>query len=691
MRERVGGAEPRIRVGVDTGGTFTDFVVLAGERREAFKIASTPGEPERAIIAGLERIVELFADGRVLSGEVAHGTTVGTNALLERKGARTALVTTAGFEDVLEIGRQARPEPYNLAATPVPPLVPSHLRFGVNERVLADGSVRTKLEAGDLDRLVRRLLKARVESVAVSLLFSFIDPTHEEQLLTRLSELGVPISVSHRILPEHREYERTSTLVINAYLAPRVGRYLSGLRKGLERYGERVGLRVMQSSGGSISAEVAAREPVRTILSGPAGGLVAATQVGALAGFDRIITFDMGGTSTDVAVCEGGLPTTNEARVGGLPVAVPVLDIHTVGAGGGSIARVDAGGALRVGPESAGADPGPAAYGRGEQPTVTDANLLLGRFAGRGLLNGDVPLDLSRARAAFERLAGEMAAVSGRRVTVVESAIGVLRVANANMERALRLVSIEHGHDPRRFTLVAFGGGGGLHAAALAEALRIPRILIPVDPGAFSALGVLLADVIRDYSKTVMLHFDPGVGGAESEGLKVLGRHFADLEALARTELGTEGFGGDRLRLDRFYAIRYCGQSYELIVPATRDPIGAFHLMHHRRYGHSEEGRAVEVVSVRLRAVGVTVKPKLDDAGGSRARARARPPEPIAATRVWFGPRPSLVPVFDRSALRPGMRIAAPAVVVEYGSTTILPAGWGLVVDPRGNLLLSRL
>jgi N-methylhydantoinase A len=319
---------------------------------------------------------------------------------------------------------------------------------------------------------------------------------------------------------------------------------------------------------------------------------------------------------------------------------------------------------------------------------VTDANLILGRFAGRGLLNGEMRLDLVRARAAFGRLARDLEVVSGRRVTIEEAASGVLRVANANMERALRLVSIEHGHDPRFFTLVAFGGGGGLHAAALAEALQIPRILIPVDPGAFSALGVLLADVIRDHSKTVMLPLDPDAGPAEMEAIA---SHFAPLEEQARAELGSEGFGDGRLRLDRFLAIRYRGQSYELVVPATGDPIGSFHRLHQARYGHSDSRRAVEVVSVRLRAVGVTVKPELRQVKSPRSRRGQGVPDPIASTRVWFGLRPSTVPVFDRISLEPGMRITPPAILVEYGSTTILPVGWELLVDRQRNLLLTRI
>ena len=378
-----------LRIGIDTGGTFTDFVATWKGDRIAFKLPSTPRRPEESILAGVERIInqiEVGATKRVAI-EIAHGTTVGTNSLLEGKGARTALITTAGFEDVIEIGRQARPDLYNLDVERRPPLVPRNLRFGVEERTALDGAILAEISGVQLRQLRNRIERARVESIAVCLLFSFANPAHERRLASSLSDLGVNISLSHEILPEYREYERTSTVVINAYLVPRVGRYLSDLERGLNlsrSNGYRPRVRIMQSSGGSISAQQAAREPVRTILSGPAGGVVAALAVGSRGGFDRLITFDMGGTSTDVSLTTGKGITTNEAMLGGLPVAVPVLDIHTVGAGGGSIARVDDGGALRVGPHSAGADPGPACYGLGDQPTVTDANLILGRFGGVG-------------------------------------------------------------------------------------------------------------------------------------------------------------------------------------------------------------------------------------------------------------------------------------------------------------------
>ena len=494
-----------IRVGIDTGGTFTDFVVAKGSRITSFKAPSTPHNPARAILDGLARII---AETASHPSEIVHGTTVATNALLERKGARTALITTEGFEDVIEIGRQARPEIYNLMVTRPAPIVPRELRFGVVERTGPDGSIITQLDETGLEETINRIRKPElgIESVAVCLLFSFANPAHEELIARALESLGKPVSLSHKILPEYREYERTSTVVINAYLVPIMSRYLRSLSEALGAGGRgRPRLRVMQSNGGSVSAATAASEPVRAILSGPAGGVVGALRVCGAAGIRDIITFDMGGTSTDVALCSGEARTTNEALIAGLPVAVPIIDIHTVGAGGGSIARVDEAGALRVGPESAGADPGPACYGRGEEVTVTDANLVLGRFGGADLLGGDMRLDTERARAALTKLAAEMSRYSEKRVTPERAALGVIRVANANMESALRVVSVERGRDPRLFTLVSFGGAGGLHVCELAAALRIPRIIVPNSPGTLSALGVLLGDVVKDHSRTVMM------------------------------------------------------------------------------------------------------------------------------------------------------------------------------------------
>lgn len=694
-------ANSHLRIGVDTGGTFTDFIVIFKDRLSAFKIPSTPHAPEQAILTGLARAFGELSDELDLAKdvssnpalEIVHGTTVATNALLERKGARTALVTTAGFEDVIEIGRQARPDLYNLSVTRPAPLIPRELRFGLKERVApgpdSAATVIEPLRQRELAALARKLKRAEVESIAVSLLFSFANPAHERAVAEALEPLGVPISISSQILPEYREYERTSTVVINAYLAPLVSRYLNELTDGLSRKLAKQGtnqLRIMQSSGGSISAETAAREPVRTILSGPAGGVVAATRIAELAGASDIVTFDMGGTSTDVALCKGGARTTNEAQITGLPVAVPVLDIHTVGAGGGSIAYVDAGGALRVGPESAGADPGPACYGFGTRPTVTDANLVLGRFVGAGLLGGEMKLDEARAAKVLDELADEMTRASSRTVTREEAALGVIRVANANMEQALRLVSVERGHDPRRFTLVSFGGAGGLHAAALAGSLRIPQVIIPNYPGAFSALGVLLADVVKDYSRTVMTSVEPSrqiPRGIEKE--------FAALERQAKSDLRGEGFAPAQIKLVRSLAMRYRGQSFELEIEAPAGNmdgvIAKFHQAHRERYGHADENRAVEIVSVRLRGVGVAEKPKLKRA----ARFARYQPKPQRTAQVWLGEKRKQIPVYDRAELRPGAAIKGPAIIVEYGSTTLAPARWKVRVDGWENLVLDSV
>ena len=689
---------PGIRIGVDTGGTFTDFIAVFGDERIAFKVPSTPQAPARAILIGLERVFDALAGWKDASGtktsqvniEIVHGTTVATNALLERKGARTALVVTEGFEDVIEIGRQARSDLYNLSVTRPEPLVPRHLRFGVDERVSAEGVILAEPGASEIDRLVKALKKARVDTGGGSLLFSFANPAHVRMLAEALSVLGVPVSVTHRILPAYRENGGTSAVVINAYLAPRVGRYLKELTEGLAGSFDKrrfTGLRIMQSSGGSISAETAGAEPVRTILSGPAGGVVAAVRVAEMAEIRDIIAFDMGGTSTDVSLCLGEARTTNEAQINGLPIAIPVLDIHTVGAGGGSIGYVDAGGALRVGPESAGADPGPACYGKGDRPTVTDANLVLGRFAGGGLLSGQMQLDETRAAGAIDRLAAQMSAASSEPVSREKAALGVIAVANANMERALRLVSIERGHDPRNFTLVSFGGAGGLHAVALASALRIPRILVPDYPGAFSALGVLLSDVIKDYSQTVMLKIDPSIetDRGETDPGSMIETGFRRLERQAAVDLRRGGFSAARNKLVRTLTMRYQGQSFELEVDAGADFAASFHSAHAERYGHCDPRRPIEIVSIRLRGIGVTEKPELRT---SRVRKviKARPQREAS---IFLSGRPKRIGVYDRALLEPGTEIDAPAIIVEYGSTTLLPAGWRGRIDGYRNIVIE--
>jgi N-methylhydantoinase A len=689
-RKQKSSPEP-IRIGIDTGGTFTDFVAAHGSRLTAFKSPSTPHNPAEAILSGIARIL---ADAEAMSFEIVHGTTVATNALLERKGARTALITTEGFEDVIEIGRQARPDLYNLMVIRSAPLVPRELRLGVSERTGPAGEVITRLDEQSVAKAVRLIsnYKPKVESAAVCLLFSFANPAHEQLIARALEPIGIPVSQSHKILPEYREYERTSTVVINAYLVPLMSRYLSALAEGLEskvqspksKVGDLgpwtldLGLRIMQSNGGSVSARTAAAEPVRAILSGPAGGVVGALRVCAAAGIRDIITFDMGGTSTDVSLCRGEARTTNEALVAGLPVAVPVIDIHTVGAGGGSIARVDAAGALRVGPESSGADPGPACYGRGEEVTVTDANLVLGRFGGASLLGGEMPIHFDRARSVLSRLASEMTRFADKPVTAERAALGVIRVANANMEAALRVVSVERGQDPRLFTLVGFGGAGGLHVCDLAAALRVPRVLVPRSPGTLSALGVLLGDVVKDYSRTVMM---------KTSGLdmRTLERGFAELEREAVRDLKHEGFGKDRLKLTRSVAMRYAGQSFEIDVPWSRRFEAKFHDAHRERYGYADSSRAIEVVSLRLRAAGITQKPSIK-------RQRHGKPNRVAAShsaRVYLNERAVRVPVYARDELNAGTRLAGPAIITEYSSTTLIPRRYRVEVDPWLNLVIE--
>jgi N-methylhydantoinase A len=675
-----------IRVGVDTGGTFTDFVYQANGELRIFKLASTPDDPARAITEGLKQIAAP-ADAKLINFEIVHGTTVGTNALLQRKGARTALVTTEGFEDVIEIGRQARPELYNLNAIKSPPLVPSELRFGIRERVAANGEVLQPLSDYSIDELVAKLRDSGCESIAVSLLFSFVDPRHEMAITRALGSFNVPLSISHQVLPEYREFERTATVCVNAYLQPLMGRYLRNLgthTSGMQHArGVRTSLklRVMQSSGGSISAEAAAQEPVRTILSGPAGGVVGALHAARVAGIANIITFDMGGTSTDVALCDKeGMRLTNESLVAGTPVAMPMMDIHTVGAGGGSIARVDEGGSLRVGPESAGADPGPACYGRSLLPTVTDAHVVLGHFPGAALLGGQFKLDEARAGAALESLAKEMSSASGRRVSSIEAARGVLDVVTTNMERALRHISVERGHDPREFTLIPFGGAGGLHAVELARALRIPRVLVPSSPGALSALGVLTADVVKEQTQTVMLE---ATGDAKRELEKV----FREMEKHATATLRREGFNASKQRHERSFAARYKGQSFELQIKQTRGKIAAaFHRAHLARYGYAQEKNVVEIVSARLRSIGVIEK-------RNSQRARAVTSKSFAAPHDWteayFERSKVRAAVYSREDLPAGSRLRVPCVVTEYSATTIIPDGCRSVVDSCGNLIIE--
>ena len=611
-----------------------------------------------------------------------HGTTVGTNALLQRRGARTALITTSGFEDVIVIGRQARPELYNLNAVKPPPLVSDDLRFGVRERVIASGEVLEQLSNAEVESLREKIRDSGAESVAICLLFSFLHPEHEERIAASLVPLNLPLSISSRILPEYREYERTSTVVINSYLQPLMGSYLGRIAKSFVQSAkgkeQSSRFRVMQSSGGSISADLAAHEPVRTILSGPAGGVVGALSAANDAGFKNVITFDMGGTSTDVALCaDGAIRTTNEAVVAGLPVAVSVMDIHTVGAGGGSIARIDEGGSLRVGPESAGADPGPACYGRSLLPTVTDAHLVLGHFGGGGLLGGEFVLDEVRAHAAMETLAAQMSSASGKRCTVEFAAEGIVAVANTNMERALRHISVERGHDPRQFALLPFGGAGGLHAVDLARALRVPTIIVPKAGGTLSALGVLAADVVKDKSRTVML---------SPSDLSQLESSFKEMQQEASRVLRAEGFPDSKQRHERSLAMRYRGQSFELEIAFGKDDITTrFHRAHRERYGYAQQSE-VEIVSARLRSRGLVDELPREQIKRSKQNTTVKPNNYHS---VWTRGKKGRVGVYRREELPAGVSLRTPCIVTEYSATTLILERASVLIDRMGNIIVT--
>jgi N-methylhydantoinase A len=634
-----------LRIGVDAGGTFTDFVVLDDTGHiESFKIRSDPRRPADVIIEGLKRA----AGGT--SAEVVHGSTVATNALLERKGARTAFVTTKGFEELIHIGRQNRERLYDLTPSPKIPLVERTRCFGIEERTYFDGTIGARPSGEALKSLRLALQRKQISSIAICFLHSYQNSTNEKSAAAMFEGLGY-VCCSHEISPEFREYERASTTVINAYVGPLMDSYLRNLERAK---GHRIS--ILQSNGGFMSTREARRHAVRTVLSGPAGGVVGAVETARASGYVQVLGFDMGGTSTDVSLSLGRPRETTESAIDGFPIRVPMLDIHTVGAGGGSIARVDTGGLLRVGPESAGSEPGPACYGTGDQPTVTDAHVVLGRISSRQFLGGEMEIDADRSAQAVERIARSLG------LDLIAAAEGILRVADANMQRAIRVVSIERGHDPREFALVAFGGCGGLHACGLAEELGIRVVIVPQHAGALSALGMLMADRVRDYAAGVL-------GRTDVE------RQLAKLERRAARE-------SPDAELERFADVRYAGQSYELTIPYGGHDLGtAFHAEHERIYGYANPRKAIEIVTLRVRARTSVPKPRLGASPHSRSAASTR--------RIHVGGRWRSVPVYSRGAI-PAKATKGPALIVDYGSTTLVPAQWTFALDPGGNVLLKR-
>jgi N-methylhydantoinase A len=678
-------APARARIGLDVGGTFTDLFLLdqASGRAVRHKLPSTPADPYQAPVQGLREILRKAGIAAAEVEFIGLGTTVATNGLLERKGAVTALVTTKGFRDLLEIGRQRRPHPYDLFKRKVDPLVPRQLRFEVDERIAADGSVIASLDDTQLAAIVEQLERRQVQSVAVCLLNSYADPRHERQIAGRIRERlpAVSVTASHELIPEFREFERLSSTVINAYLMPVMKRYLTRFTEEVAGLGVKRTPYVMNSGGGIVSPALASARPIDMLLSGPSGGVSGALYLAQLSGHPNIITFDMGGTSTDVCLIQDSRAEITHGRtINAFPIRSTAVDVHTVGAGGSSIAWIDAGGMLRVGPHSAGANPGPACYGRdGAQPTVTDANVALGRLNQEYLLDGALRIDASRSLKAIEQLAR----VKG--LDVLEAAAAILAISNTNIAQAIRFVSVERGLDPADFTLVAFGGAGPLHAAEVARELNM-TVLIPPAPGVLCAMGVLTKDIQIDVSQTRLIGQADPQAGAQLQSI------FESLEQRAVEMLKKTDIGAAQVALERTVDVRYRGQNFELTVPA---PAGgelleavraSFDAAHERMYGYAQPQAPIELVTFRVKASLPTPRPKFaaDPAAGAIAV------QPRAQRRTYFEAIGDFVtcPVFARDDLPAGVTLQGPAIVEQMDTTIVVPPDFEASADGWGNLLL---
>ena len=675
-------------IGVDVGGTFTDLYAVdpVTGRTALHKVPSTPDDPSRAIVAGLEGLRDRKGVAIADMARFAHGTTVATNALIQRRGGRLALVTTKGFRDLLEIGRQVRPKIYDLQADYPPPLIPRERCFEADERIGPRGEVITALDETEVARVVGAVLDPAhgpIEGVAICLLFSFLAPGHEQRLAAALRKArpGLLLSVSCEVQPEFREYERMSTTVLNGFLQPQLTRYLDNLGRAVRTIAPAAAIGINQSSGGLMSIERAAAMPIRTALSGPAAGVVGAVAVAARSGRPDIVTFDMGGTSTDVCLVRGGRAEKAVGReVAGFPVRLPSIDIHTIGAGGGSLAWFGPDGLLKVGPQSAGAVPGPACYGRGGgEPTVSDANVLLGRLPAE-LIGGDMRLDVERARAAIRPIADRLG------TGLEQAALGILRIVTSNMVRAIRVVSVERGHDPRPFTLMPFGGAGGLHAADIASELAMRDILVPPSPGILCAEGLIVADLEESFVATCRTPLAGDLAPVEAALARLLGAG----EAWAQRE----GVAPANRRHAIVIDLRYIGQNYELPVSlpgaATRLPPAGelarlFFAAHEQSYGHHDPEAPVEVVNVRVTAVGRL--PALVAPPPMQASARA---EPVGTRAVWFDAGGAVAArIWRRADLAPGSEVAGPAVIEQLDATTLLPPGARARTDAHGSLLVT--
>jgi len=678
------------RIGVDSGGTFTDICLFddSAGRIEVWKVASTPADPSLGIAQGVAEGLERVGGDPAEVAYVGHGTTVGTNALIQHQGVKTGLVTTDGFRDLLELGRQKRPDLYDMQADKPEILVARTLRLGVPERIRHDGSVEIALDEQAVRDAARALKEAGVQSVAISFLYGFVSPIHEARARAIVAEIHPEafLSTGHDVAPEFREYERLSTTVVNAYLGPVMQGYIRRLAERLAALGLKVPPHLTQSNGGVIGFEQAARLPVRTVLSGPSTGVVAAQEIGRAIGIPDLITFDMGGTSTDVALLQNGqCRLTGEATVHGYPIKAPMLDIHTVGAGGGSIAFVDNGGLLKVGPRSCGAYPGPVCYGQGNtEPATTDANVVLQTLNPEYLLGGRMRIDQALSRQAIAELAAQLG------MDLMSTAQGVIAVVTANMAKAIRVISVQRGHDPRDYALFACGGAGPLHAARLARELDISRIVVPRNPGILCAMGLLLTDLRADFATTRLTLLD-------SAAVPVVDAAFVELAQRAEAWFEEEGVPPEKRRHTRTVDMRYAGQNYELPVPLPEGPIDAttmaaladgFAEAHRRQYGFVAEGEAVQLVTFRIEAVGLVAKAQFraqPDAGPDASGA-------VIGTRdVWMPEAGGFAPcrVYDREKLRGGHVIAGPAIVEQMDATTLILPGMTGRVEPYLNLILE--
>ncbi|WBU60871.1 hydantoinase/oxoprolinase family protein [Paracoccus albus] len=678
------------RIGVDSGGTFTDICLFEEEtgRMEIWKSASTPDDPSRGILDVVSEGLQNVGGDLSQVSFFGHGTTVATNALIELKGAKTALLTTDGFRDLLEIGRQKRPSLYDMFAEKPQILVPRDLRLNVKERLRADGTVEVSLDEEQLREIVNGLADKDIEAVAIGFLYSFMNPQHERIVEDHVKEqlADVFVCTSHAVAPEFREYERFSTTVVNAFLGPVMQRYIRRLKDRLIGNGLRIAPHLTQSNGGVIGFETAAQFPVRTLLSGPSTGVIAAQEIAAYAGFDDIITFDVGGTSSDVALLKGRqCKKTGEAEVHGYPIKAPMLDIHTVGAGGGSIAYVDTGGLLKVGPESAGANPGPVCYDLGgTAPTLTDANIVLQILNPERILGGRMKVAFDKAKDAIGGLAGQLG------MSTEETAQGIIHVATANMAKAIRVISVQRGHDPRDYALMAFGGGGPLHAARLARELDMTRVIVPPTPGALCAVGLLMTDLKADFAQSLLSDLSTLTPDTVSTAL-------SDLEVSAGEWFDHEGIAAENRVLQRTADLRYLGQNYELQVSFPDGEVSdqsfatlreRFEEAHQQRYGFAPPDEKVELVTLRLEAVGLVKK-----AAVQRAVSIEDGEEPVpAATRpVWLSETQGTVdcPIYQRKDLRPGHKFRGPAIVEQMDTTTLVLPEMNAYVDDYSNLILE--